>query len=280
MDDKKYWGGTDMVFQCLIDKKRTVFFSDIIKKVVKKGDVVVDLGTGSGVMSLYAIQAGAKKVYSVEADMDLCSTLEKTIKLNNLEGKMELIKADATKVELPEKVDVVICEMIATCLLDELQVPVMNNILRYCHSDTKIIPSVMDNYIDLVQTDEEFYGVRIKAVQYEYGYSDESGRSDPIQRSDKHMYYSADFTTPIQNTYISREITLDILSDGIVNGLRFSNNSKFPDGSELGETPAYAMPLIMPIEDITVSAGDKVAVKFDYEMCTGLHNLSFNIQKA
>ena len=36
MDDKKYWGGTDMVFQCLIDKKRTVFFSDIIKKVVKK----------------------------------------------------------------------------------------------------------------------------------------------------------------------------------------------------------------------------------------------------
>lgn len=279
MNEAEYWGSTDMVFQCLIDKKRTVFFGDVISNAVKEGDVVVDLGAGSGILSLYAAKAGASKIYAIEAGKDIHRSLQMTIDSNNLEDKIILIKGDATNIKLPEKVDVVLCEMIATCLLDELQIPAISNILNYCKADTKIIPETMNNYIDLVDSDEDFYGHKIKAVQYEYGYCDDSGRRNPIQKSNKYMYKSLNFTRPILDTHIKQEVNLVIKSEGIINGLRFSNTSGFPDGSLLGETPAYCMPLIIPLNEVQVSEGDVFKVNIEYEMCKGLNNLTFSVDK-
>jgi predicted RNA methylase len=51
----------------LDDRVRTEAFIRAIEKVVKRGDTVIDLGAGSGILSAKAAQAGAKKVYALEA---------------------------------------------------------------------------------------------------------------------------------------------------------------------------------------------------------------------
>lgn len=269
-----------MVFQCLIDKKRTVFFGEVINAVVKQGDVVVDLGSGSGVLSLYALKAGASKVYAVEAGIDLYRSLEMTIELNNLADQLILVKGDATSVVLPEKVDVVLCEMIATGLIDELQVQAINNVHNFSKINTKFLPSSMQCLIDLVEVDENFYGHRIKSVQYEYGYADSSERKELKPLSKKICYKTLDFKKPIDELEIEFETEIKILSDGELNGIRFSNTSSFPNNALISETPAYCMPLIYPLKNQKVRKGDCISLKLKYELCKGLHNVVVECEKC
>jgi predicted RNA methylase len=51
----------------LEDRVRTSRFIDANRRTVQPDDVVVDLGTGSGVLAVAAAQAGAKHVYAIEA---------------------------------------------------------------------------------------------------------------------------------------------------------------------------------------------------------------------
>ena len=51
----------------LTDKVRMSLYAEAIPAVVKSGDAVLDIGTGSGVLALLSIRAGASKVYAVEA---------------------------------------------------------------------------------------------------------------------------------------------------------------------------------------------------------------------
>ncbi|XP_034027469.1 protein arginine N-methyltransferase 6 [Thalassophryne amazonica] len=83
-----------------------------------RGKVVLDVGAGTGVLSVFCVQAGAKKVYAVEA----CSIAEqavKIIKANNMEEKIQVVRGTVETVQLPEKVDVIVSEWMGYALLHE-----------------------------------------------------------------------------------------------------------------------------------------------------------------
>ncbi len=126
-----YWSMTEGAFNCLIDEERTESFKKAIKNTVKVGDIVVDIGSGSGVLAMLAADCGAKKVYAVELDKRNIRTLSSTFKINNLDKKIIVLEGDVRNIKLPEKIDVIIGEMIATGLIEELQIPAMNNIIKY-----------------------------------------------------------------------------------------------------------------------------------------------------
>ena len=50
------------------DSARTDAYQQAIFKTVKDGDVVVNLGTGTGIFAFFACQARAKRVYAIEKD--------------------------------------------------------------------------------------------------------------------------------------------------------------------------------------------------------------------
>ncbi len=273
-NQSEYWAGSDNVFQCLMDQRRALAFRDAIRNSVKSGDVVVDVGTGTGIMSFFAAEAGAKKIYAVEADENLYKTLEKNINVNGYQDKIILIKGDATSVQIPEQVDVVICEMIATGLIDELQIPVMNNILRFCKRDTRIIPGAISSYVDLVEINNTFYGHKMQVIQYEYEW-DERVRSKPL--SEKFLYSKVDFSKT-NGLDINMDIPIEITIGGEINGVRITNETLFPDGSVFQDSAAYCMPLILPIESIAVTKGDMFSLHLEYKMCNGINKLQFSLE--
>ncbi|KAF5950755.1 hypothetical protein HYC85_012748 [Camellia sinensis] len=83
------------------------------------GRVVVDVGAGSGILSLFAAQAGAKHVYAVEAS-EMAEYARKLIAGNPFLGqRITVIKGKVEDVELPEKADILISEPMGTLLVNE-----------------------------------------------------------------------------------------------------------------------------------------------------------------
>ncbi|KAL9265094.1 arginine N-methyltransferase PRMT10-like protein [Drosera capensis] len=82
------------------------------------GKAVLDVGTGSGILAIWSAQAGARKVYAVEATT-MCEHARELAKANGVEHIVEVIGGSMEDVTLPEKVDVIISEWMGYFLLRE-----------------------------------------------------------------------------------------------------------------------------------------------------------------
>lgn len=83
-----------------------------------KDKVVLDVGTGTGILAFFACRAGAKRVYAVEAS-DSVHLARKLAKDNGFADRVTIIQGKIEEVDLPEKVDVVISEPIGCLLVHE-----------------------------------------------------------------------------------------------------------------------------------------------------------------
>jgi len=83
-----------------------------------KGKVVLDVGAGSGILSMFAAKAGARKVYAVEAS-DMALSARKLIKANGLEHIVTVVHGRLEEVDIPEKVDIIVSEPIGVLLVHE-----------------------------------------------------------------------------------------------------------------------------------------------------------------
>lgn len=66
--------------------------------------VVLDVGAGSGILSFFAAQAGARRVYAVEAST-MAHFAQKLVDANNLSECIKVIPGKIEEIELPEKVN-------------------------------------------------------------------------------------------------------------------------------------------------------------------------------
>ncbi len=97
--------------QYLSDGARLTAFCQAITEVVRPGDVVLDLGAGTGILGLLACRAGARRVYAVEED-GIIQLAREICCANGFTDRIVHIKGLSTRVDLPERVDVVVADQI------------------------------------------------------------------------------------------------------------------------------------------------------------------------
>jgi hypothetical protein len=97
--------------EMLNDKSRTSGYIKTIRKIVHPGDVVVDIGTGTGIMAIAAAQAGARRVYAIEAGR-IGEVARHLFAINGFADRITLLHGWSTKTWLPERADVLISELI------------------------------------------------------------------------------------------------------------------------------------------------------------------------
>lgn len=102
----------------LNDRGRTGRFIAAIEEVVRPGDVVVDIGTGTGILALAAARAGAKRVYAIESG-PVCRVAERMFAVNGVADRVTLVAGRSTRVELPERADVLVTETFGNGPLSE-----------------------------------------------------------------------------------------------------------------------------------------------------------------
>ena len=96
--------------QMLVDTPRLRAYVEALKRSVKPGAVVLDLGCGPGFFALLACQLGARRVYAVEPD-DVIQIAREAAVANGYAERIEFFQNFSTEVTLPEPADIIVSDL-------------------------------------------------------------------------------------------------------------------------------------------------------------------------
>lgn len=69
-----------------------------------QGKVVLDIGCGTGILSMFAAKAGASRVFGIDCS-DIVNQAQEIVRQNNLEDIVSIIKGKVEEIELPEGIE-------------------------------------------------------------------------------------------------------------------------------------------------------------------------------
>ena len=125
----------------LADGRRTRLFRDAIDQIVKPGDLVADIGCGSGVIGLFCLQAGAAKVWGIDAS-DMIEAARETMRRAHLTEQYVCIRDNSRRATLPEPVDLLVCDHVGFFGFDYDIVHTLQDARhRFLKSGGRILPS-------------------------------------------------------------------------------------------------------------------------------------------
>jgi predicted RNA methylase len=244
---------------CLLDEERTKAFVKAVRSVVRKGDIVIDAGSGSGLLGVIAAKAGARKVYCIELDRLACDVIKRSTIENGVADKIVIIHGDAAKVGLPEKADVLLSENLSGGgLFYEQQVRINNHLLEFMKSGARFVPQEIRNSIQLCHAKESFEGFRYLECRASV-------------KEDKTLSDTKEFTPVFLGKHVDEnaddEVPLIVRKNGTVNAVRFEIACKVADGITLErETPFLILPTVIFLkEPVKVKKGERYLLKLRFK---------------
>ncbi|KAL0965720.1 hypothetical protein UPYG_G00284860 [Umbra pygmaea] len=153
----QFYGCLSQQQNMLQDYLRTATYQKaiLLNEADFKDKIVLDVGSGSGILSFFAIQAGAKRVYAVEAS-PVATFAEMLVKSNHLSDKIIVLAQKIEEVLCPEEVDVIISEPIGYMLLNERMLESYLHSRKWLKPKGMMFPTYSDMHLAPF-TDEQLY---------------------------------------------------------------------------------------------------------------------------
>jgi protein arginine N-methyltransferase 1 len=259
----------------ITDAVRVDRFREAIESCVSPGDVVLDLGSGTGILAILAARAGARIVYAVEA-AEIVEIARKVCRENGVEDRVVFLDDFSQRVKLAEPADVLVTETIGNFGLDEgILGWVRDARRRFLKPDAIIVPCAIEmfvvpvempqayaRYIDweYVQCDIDFSSMRPFAVNNLY-----SERIGPEHYLAKPHSLGEIALDDVTSTAFSAEFDLEVTKSGELHGLGGWFSSRLCNGVVISndphETPGSWAHAFMPLEaPVSVGSGDRLKV--------------------
>lgn len=140
---KQYFADPKVHERLLADKVRLKSFKRAIYEVIRHGDIVMDIGAGTGILSRYAAEAGAKKIYLIEENPNILSEAKKRLASYSDKTEFQFVASrsnDLSTADVPDKVDVIISETIGSLGINEGIVDTLVDAKRFLKADGVLIP--------------------------------------------------------------------------------------------------------------------------------------------
>jgi len=144
---------TPVSYQILRDDvARNTAYEKVIEQVVA-GKRVVDIGTGGlAFLARMCVEAGAETVYAIEENTASLRSAQQRIRKAGMESKIELLPGFSTDVELAEKCDVLIHEIVGSVASAEGMTPAVNDAKeRFLKAEAEFIPHSCSTFVCPVQ---------------------------------------------------------------------------------------------------------------------------------
>lgn len=276
MYDKTHLNTLTYHHSMLIDDVRMESYLRAILHSVKPGDVVVDLGSGTGILALFACLAGARHVYAVEqgAVMDVA---RRVVDQNGYNERVTFIKDWSTNVQLPEKANVLVTETIGNLGFEEgILGWVIDGRKRLLAPGGRVIPQAVELLAVPVESQENYDDVEVWLDDF---YSFDFSSAQAVAANNLHwddMSPDSFLSEPAQLTRVDFEEVMSedingtasfvITRDGQLHGIAGWFAAELIPGIRLSnmlpnQTPSWTQGFL-PLESaLPVKAGDQLWVE-------------------
>ncbi|MGI9623157.1 MAG: 50S ribosomal protein L11 methyltransferase [Acidimicrobiales bacterium] len=257
----------------LLDEARMAAFYDAILATVMPGDVVIDIGTGTGILSLMACRAGASRVYAVESG-PVIEVARELVEHNGFGDRIVFVNQPSTYAELPERADLLITETIGNAAFDEGIVAWAQDARdRLLKPDARIVPQRVDLLVAAVESWDEHAQVAdwsASSLPFDFG---------PVRRRAEQIVWFADLETKhllsepvgalsidlrtVSDTRLTAAGELVSTRSGALHGLACWFDAELVSGITLTNAPPTDAPSwaqgFMPVRrPVSVAAGDVI----------------------
>eukprot|EP00854_Cymbomonas_tetramitiformis_P026606 gene26606-32675_t len=135
-------------YDMLHDNERNRVYRMALEDEIEEDDFVLDIGTGSGLLSMLAARTKAQHVFAVEGDSSLAAAAKDNIEANGLSDLVTLHAKFSTDIQvgwsadIPCKADMLVTEIFDSALLGEGMIPTVTDACkRLLTPEAKVIPA-------------------------------------------------------------------------------------------------------------------------------------------
>jgi len=251
-------------YQMLVDNNRMMNFRQAISMKVKPGDMVVDLGSGTGALSFFAAREGAS-VIGIENNRVLVDYSEQRMLANGISSKVKLLHQDAMLWTPNVPVDIVVCEMLHSGLLREKQIQVINsfrrNHLKKFGRIPQFIPYATLLAVQPIHMDYDFEGFYAPIPLFQDPYTVQSSQTifNPL------VYKTVVYEDEEEGS-IEANLTFTAEEGTTINALRFVTKSILAmDLLTKDSVEWFNQYLVLPLgSTLNIDAGESFSVQFKY----------------
>ncbi|RBW59621.1 hypothetical protein DS884_07770 [Tenacibaculum sp. E3R01] len=229
-----------------------------------KDAVVCEIGVGTMPLTkLY--MPHVKKAYLIENNPDLIPFIKKEVAKHPWAAKVEVIFADALTVELPEKVDHVIGELMSIYCANEFQVQIFQHMRNYLKPEGKLFPNRIVNFARLCEAeiDEDIHHYPVMFTRHQPMFLSQQFLVNEIELlKEKKQGVKLSFSVPV-------------LFTGKVNALYLESYVEVSEGANFTGTDSLMPPTVLKTTNtLDVKAGDLIHIDFSFDYGSSLDKIS------
>jgi len=238
----------------IADTGRMEAYVQALRRTIRPGDVVVDIGTGTGIFALLACQFGARKVYAIDPNPAI-DVARRVVRDNGFADRIELIAKLSTEVEVREQADVIVSDVRGVVPTFSRSIAtLMDARSRWLRPGGTLIPlrdslrvAVVESealYRPIVRPwDELNYGLDLSAAKRaatDARYNDREAPVGPEQLlTESAIWASIDYST-VTSTDVSGSVTLTTSRRGVGHGLVVWFDAELTESERFSSGPGRA----------------------------------------
>lgn len=265
------------------DRGRTTAYLEALKRRVTRDSVVVEIGTGAGVLAMLAARLGARKVYAIESS-GIIEFARRLAAANGLTDRIEFFRRMSTQVDLPEKADIIVAEIHGILPIFQQGLPsLMDARDRFLSDGGSFIPQSETLWAALVETPDlyhkmtgvwgsDIYGIDMTALRTPAASYTRKNYFEPgVLASSPQCWAELNYST-LRSASVHGEMAWEVEANRTVHGfcawfdwegaedVRFSNSPLSGEQHIFGQ---LYFPWPTPVE---LNAGDRVCIGLDADM--------------
>lgn len=173
----------------LVDSQRIEAYREGLRKHVKPGDVVCDLGTGTGILSMLCSLSRPKVIYAIEHS-SFISIAEETATRNGVDC-IKFVRSNSRDFVPPERADVIIHEQMGQLIFGENMIENLLDLkARALKPGGKILPGRFKLFVEPVVLKEQYrvpFIWEIPGLEFDFGHLKAHPRADEFKTSRYHL---------------------------------------------------------------------------------------------